>query len=88
MRVRWRLILRPISRKPVRMKLTRERYPNPEREKDFSAPFGSCVVRVASEGMWLFLGLCQFRQDTEVFERSRVAGDLVRRWRFLSATGA
>jgi hypothetical protein len=37
MRVRWRRIFNPISRKPVRMKLTDERYPNARFEKEISA---------------------------------------------------
>src|SRR5947208_14568269 len=37
MRVRWRRIFNPISRKPVRMKLTGERYPNARYEKEISA---------------------------------------------------
>jgi hypothetical protein len=36
MRVLWRLSFKATSRKPVRMKLTRRRYTNPEWEKDFS----------------------------------------------------
>ena len=37
MRVRWRRIFNPISRKPVPMKLTAERYPNARDEKEISA---------------------------------------------------
>ncbi|PYL28670.1 MAG: hypothetical protein DMF39_08395 [Verrucomicrobia bacterium] len=36
MRVRWRLIFNPISRRPVRMKLTGERYTIAGPEKDIS----------------------------------------------------
>src|SRR5205809_42955 len=41
------------------MKLTRRRYTKPESEKDFSAPFGPCVVGVTMGQIWLFLRCCQ-----------------------------
>jgi hypothetical protein len=44
MRVRWRRIFNPISRKPVRMKLTDERYPNARYEKEISAARISLIV--------------------------------------------
>src|SRR5262249_4181924 len=71
MRVLWRLSFKAISRKPVRMKLTRRRYPNPEREKGFS-----CVLKSRMGQTWLFIRRCQFCQHTEVFQRRRVPGDV------------
>src|SRR6516164_1325441 len=69
MRVFWRLSFNATSRKPVRMKLTRRRYTNPEREKDFSCP-RSCTGQTV-----LFLTCCQLCQHTEVFQRRCVPGD-------------
>src|SRR5205807_3582901 len=79
MRVRWRRIFNPISRKPVRMKLTGERYPNARYEKEISAarivsfcPYDSNNEQ-ARGGLLFRFG--QFCQHSEVFKRSRVAGD-------------
>src|SRR5206468_5646400 len=81
MRVRWRRILNPLSRKPVRMKLTGERYPNArhEKEKKFQLRASFSLGPYDSWDEWarwkLLFRFGQFRQHTKVFERSRVAGD-------------
>src|SRR6266550_6713705 len=79
MRVRWRRIFNPISRKPVRMKLTGERYPNARYEKAISAAriflIGSVRLMARVGPMVLLFRFGQFCQHTEVLERSRVAGD-------------
>src|SRR5947208_1392496 len=80
MRVRWRRIFNPISRKPVRMKLTVERYLNARYEKAISAArlflVGSIRLIARMGPMELLFRLGQFCQHTEVLERSGVAGDL------------
>ena len=79
MRVRWRRIFNPISRKPVRMKLTDERYPNARYEKEISAARISLIVFIRLMGRMglteLLFRFGQFCQNIEVFEGSRVAGD-------------
>jgi hypothetical protein len=79
MRVRWRRIFNPISRKPVRMKLTDERYPNARYEKEISAAHISLIVPIRLMGRTglteLLFRFGQFCQHSEVFERSRVACD-------------
>src|SRR4029077_8524833 len=74
MRVLWRLSFKASSRKPVRKKLTRKRYTNPEWEKDFSVSFGSWCKRGFGK-MCLFLRRCQLCQHAEVLQRCRVSGD-------------
>src|SRR5882724_10934375 len=80
MRVRWRRTFNPISRKPVRMKLTGERYLNARYEKAISAAriflIGSTPLIRRMGPIELLFGFGQFCQHAEVFERSRVAGDL------------
>ena len=79
MRVRWRRIFNPISRKPVRMKLTDERYPNARYEKEISAARICLIVPIrfmARSGLTeLLFRFSQFCQHSEVFKCSRVAGD-------------
>jgi hypothetical protein len=79
MRVRWRRIFNPISRKPVRIKLTGERYPNARYEKEISAVRICLIVSIRLIGRMglteLLFRFGQFCQHSEVFERSRVAGD-------------
>src|SRR4029077_7533551 len=79
MRVRWRRIFNPISRKPVRMKLTDEGYPNARHEKEISATHISLIVPIRLMGRTglteLLFRFGQFCQHSEVFERSRVACD-------------
>src|SRR5438105_7124940 len=79
MRVRWRRIFNPISRKPVRMKLTGERYPNARYEKEISVARVCLIVtprtQVTNRPTELLFRFSQFCQHSEVFKRSRVAGD-------------
>src|SRR5581483_8492178 len=79
MRVRWRRIFNPISRKPVRMKLTGERYPNARHEKAISAMRIRVIGPIRSMGgmglMELLFRFGQFCQYAEVFERSCIASD-------------
>ena len=79
MRVRWRRIFNPISRKPVRMKLTGERYPNARYEKEISAARICLIVPIrlkeGTDPTGLLFRFSQFCQHSEVFKRSRVACD-------------